>query len=76
MPSADHVIWVLTDAGNVYFNTFNFYHSDFNTDFFDKFEKKYSNVSDLRLVEKEPGNGIGLAIVVNDEVTEISKWGN
>lgn len=76
MPSADHVIWVLTDAGNVYFNTFNFYHSGFNTDFFDKFEKKYSNVSDLRLVEKEPGNGIGLAIVVNDEVTEISKWGN
>ena len=76
MPSADHVIWILTDAGNVYFNTFNFYHSDFNTDFFDKFEKKYSNVSDLRLVEKEPGNGIGLAIVVNGEPIEISKWDN
>ena len=39
MPSGDHVIWVLTDAGNVYLNNFNFHHSDFNTDFFDKFEK-------------------------------------
>ena len=76
MPSGDHVIWVLTDAGNVYLDSFNFHGSSFNTDFFDKFEKKYSNVSDLRLVEKEPGDGIGLAIVVNGEPIEISKWGN
>lgn len=82
-PSGDHVIWVLTDAGNVNLNNFNFYHNGFNTDFFDKFEKKYSNVSDLRIIENIRKNVIGedyvskdLAIVVNGEPIEISKWGN
>ena len=83
MPSGDHVIWVLTDAGNVYLNNFKFLNGDFNTDFFDNFEKKYSNVSDLRIIENIRKNVAGedyvskdLAIVVNGEPIEIFKWGN
>lgn len=82
-PSGDVVIWAITDAGNVYLNNFKcFYSGDvFDTKFFDSFEKKYSNVSDLRIVENGHGmelngNGTELAIVVNGEVIEISRWGN
>jgi len=83
MPSGDHVIWVLTDAGNVYLNNFNFHHSDFNTDFFDKFEKKYSNVTDLKLVDNVHINESGsesiikdIAVVINGETIILNKWGN
>lgn len=82
-PSGDVVIWAITDAGNVYLNNFKcFYSGDvFDTKFFDSFEKKYSNVSDLRIVENGRGmelngNGTELAIIVNGEVIEISRWGN
>lgn len=84
-PSGDVVIWVITDAGNVYLNNFKcFYSGDFfDTKFFDSFEKKYSNVSDLRIVENIRQNEMNedyvakdLAIVVNGEVIEISRWGN
>ena len=82
-PSGDVVIWAITDAGNVYLNNFKcFYSGDvFDTKFFDSFEKKYSNVSDLSIVENGHGrelngNGTELAIVVNGEVIEISRWGN
>lgn len=82
-PSGDVVIWAITDAGNVYLNNFKcFYSGDvFDAKFFDNFEKKYSNVSDLRIVENGRGmelngNGTELAIVVNGEVIEISRWGN
>ena len=82
-PSGDVVIWAITDAGNVYLNNFKcFYSGDvFDAKFFDSFEKKYSNVSDLRIVENGRGmelngNGTVLAIVVNGEVIEISRWGN
>lgn len=82
-PSGDVVIWILTDAGNVYLNNFKrFYSGDvFDTKFFDNFEKKYSNVSDLRIVENGRGmelngNGTELAIIVNGEPIEISRWGN
>lgn len=83
MPSGDHVIWVLTDAGNVYLNNFNFHHNDFNTDFFDKFEKKYSNVTDLKLVDNVHINESGsesiikdIAAVINGETIVLNKWGN
>ena len=82
-PSGTVVIWTITDAGNVYLSKFKrFYSGDvFDAKFFDNFEKKYSNVSDLRIVENGRGmelngNGTELAIIVNGEVIEISRWGN
>lgn len=84
-PSGDVVIWAITDAGNVYLSKFKrFYSGDvFDTKFFDNFEKKYSNVSDLRIIENTRQNEMNgdyvakdLAIVVNGEVIEISRWGN
>lgn len=82
-PSGDVVIWALTDTGNVYLNNFKrFYSGDiFNTYFFDSFEKKFTNVVDLRIVENGHGmelngNGTELALVGNGEPIEISRWGN
>ena len=85
-PSGDVVIWALTDTGNVYLNNFKrFYSGDiFNTYFFDSFEKKFTNVVDLRIVENVYNNEMcpnsctlkDLALVGNGKPIEISRWGN
>ena len=85
-PSGDVVIWALTDTGNVYINNFKrFYSGDvFDTRFFDVFEKKFTNVADLRIVENVYNDEMcpdsctlrDLALVGNGEPIEISKWGN